>query len=212
MSSLSVRLAIVMAQSSSLAASTFVIYNNFKPTRTLKWFFTKFLPKKVMQLFNLFIKLIFDALKDIKKALLKILKDIWAIIQYAFNQIKKFVSGIAGKIAAGAKKIIKDIEKAFTGMFKKIEKAFTGIVSNIGNGIKKIPGKITGAGKKVIKQVGGAGKKVVKDISNSGKRAVKEMEDGISNLGRQSAKAVRDAPARGAREARKAFSRLFRMR
>ena len=43
-----------------------------------------------MQLFNLFIKLIFDALKDIKKALLKILKDLWAIIQYAFNKIKEF--------------------------------------------------------------------------------------------------------------------------
>ena len=135
MSSLSVRLAIVMAQSSSLAASTFVVYNNFKPTQTLKWFFTKFLPKKLEQLFNLFIKLIFDALKDIKKALLKILNDLWAIIQYAFNKIKEFVMGVVNKIADGAKKIIKDIEKAFTDMFKKIEKAFTGIVSNIENGV-----------------------------------------------------------------------------
>ena len=63
-----------------------------------------------------------------------------------------------------------------------------------------------------MKQIGGAGKKVVKDIGNSGKRAVREMENGISNLGRQSAKAIKDAPARGAAEARKQFARLFRMR
>ena len=128
MSSLSVRLAIVMAQSSSLAASTFVIYNNFKPTQTLKWFFTKFLPKKLEQLFNLFIKLIFDALKDIKKALLKILKDLWAIIQYAFNKIKEFVMGVVNKIADGAKKIIKDIEVKvwYYQLFTKVKYAGSG--------------------------------------------------------------------------------------
>ena len=142
MSSLSVRLAIVMAQSSSLAASTFVIYNNFKPTQTLKWFFTKFLPKKLEQLFNLFIKLIFDALKDIKKALLKILKDLWAIIQYAFNKIKEFVMGVVKKCFETMRKDCKRITCGIKidyreGKTGRLESKMASIEKKLGKEVKK---------------------------------------------------------------------------
>jgi phage-related protein len=223
MSSLTVKLAIIMAQSSSLAASGYVVYTNFKPLETLKWFFTEFLPKKLGQLFDLFIQLIYDALIAVKKALVKILEDAWAAIQYAFNKIKDFVLGIANKIANGAKKIIKDIEKAFTKAFKKIEEGFMNIINTIGDAFKSIPGKITGAGKQVIDKVAGsgkvvvdqvenAGKKIVDDIGSSGKRAVDQIGSGFSNMTKEAGKAFADAPARGAAEARKQFASLFNMR
>jgi hypothetical protein len=119
MSSLTVKLAIIMAQSSSLAASGYVAYTNFKPLEALSWFFTEFLPKKLGQLFDLFIQLIYDALIAVKKALVKILEDAWAAIQYAFNTIKDFVLGIANKIADGAKKIIKRYRKSIYGSIQK---------------------------------------------------------------------------------------------
>jgi len=223
MSSLTVKLAIIMAQSSSLAASGYVAYTNFKPLETLKWFFTEFLPKKLGQLFDLFIQLIYDALIAVKKALVKILEDAWAAIQYAFNTIKDFVLGIANKIADGAKKIIEDIEKAFTEAFKKIEEGFMNIINTIGDAFKSIPGKITGAGKKVvdkvagsgkkvIDQVGNAGKKIVNDIGRSGKRSIDQIGSGFNNMTKEAGKAFADAPKRGAAEARKQFASLFKMR
>src|SRR5210317_555883 len=212
MSSLSVKLAIIMAQSSSLAASGYVAYTNFKPLETLKWFFTEFLPKKLGQLFDLFIQLIYDALIAVKKALVKILEDAWAAIQYAFNTIKDFVLGIANKIADGAKKIIEDIEKAFTEAFKKIEEGFMNIINTIGDAFKSIPGKITGAGKKVIDKVGNAGKKIVNDIGSSGKRSIDQIGSGFNNMTKEAGKAFADAPKRGAKEAKKQFASLFKMR
>jgi phage-related protein len=212
-----------MAQSSSLAASAYYAYTNFKPGETLLWFFTKFLPKKLEQLFNLFIQLIYDALVAIKKALVKILEDVWAAIQFAFNTIKDFILGIANKIANGAKQIIKDIEKAFTDMFNKIRDGLNNIIKTIENAFKSIPRKITKGGKEVIDKIGGAGKKVVDDVGNSGKkvvddignfggRTIKQVEDGFNNMTKEAGKAIRDAPARGAAEARKAFANLFKMR
>src|SRR6056300_1176731 len=212
MSSLTVKLAIIMAQSSSLAASGYVAYTNFKPLETLKWFFTEFLPKKLGQLFDLFIQLIYDALIAVKKALVKILEDAWAAIQYAFNTIMDFVLGIANKIADGAKKIIEDIEKAFTEAFKKIEEGFMNIINTIGDAFKSIPGKITGAGKKVIDQVGNAGKKIVNDIGRSGKRSIDQIGSGFNNMTKEAGKAFADAPKRGAKEAKKQFAKLLNMR
>ena len=223
MSSFVVKLAVVMAQSSSLAASGYVTYTQFKPAQWVKWFFTKFLPRKLEQLFNLFIKLIFDALKDIKKALLKILTTIWNAIKAGFKLIKNQIEGIAKKIAKGFMMVIKKIEKAFTDMFNKIKRAFTKIISTISNGVKKIPKQITNAGKKVIGQVSGAGKKVIKSIGNSGKkivnkiagsgkRAIQQIDSGFKNMGKAATKAIRKAPAEGAKQARRQFAKLFRMR
>jgi len=122
MATLALRLAIIMAQSSSLGAVGYVTYNNFRPVETVVWFFTELLPMKLVKLFELFIKLITDAMKDILRQIKKIWEDVEDAVIYAFETVRDFILGIGETIWKEAQKIIKLVEKEFTKIWKKIER------------------------------------------------------------------------------------------
>ena len=146
MATLVLRLAIIMAQSSSLGAAGYVTYNNFRPVETVVWFFTELLPMKLIQLFELFIKLITDALKDILRQIQKIWEDVEDAVIYAFETVRDFILGIGERIWEEAKKIITLIADEFMKVWEKIENGFNDVIDTVEDGVTKIPGQITRGG------------------------------------------------------------------
>jgi len=62
------------------------------------------LPMKLVQLFELFIKLITDAMKDILRQIKKIWEDVEDAVIYAFETVRDFILGIGETIWKEAQK------------------------------------------------------------------------------------------------------------
>mgnify|MGYP006075933909 CR=1 FL=1 len=193
MATLVLRLAIIMAQSSSLGAAGYVTYNNFRPVETVVWFFTELLPMKLIQLFELFIKLITDALKDILRQIQKIWEDVEDAVIYAFETVRDFILGIGERIWEEAKKIITLIADEFMKVWEKIENGFNDVIDTVEDGVTKIPGQITRGGKEVVDKIGGAVSGAVGAVGEGGK----EVVDKVAGL----SQAAIDAVAEGGKEA-----------
>lgn len=175
MATLVLRLAIIMAQSSSLGAAGYVTYNNFRPVETVVWFFTELLPMKLIQLFELFIKLITDALKDILRQIQKIWEDVEDAVIYAFETVRDFILGIGETIWKEAKKIITLIADEFMKVWEKIENGFNDVIDTVEDGVTKIPGQITRGGKEVVDKIGGAVSGAVGAVAEGGKEAIDKV-------------------------------------
>ena len=193
MATLVLRLAIIMAQSSSLGAAGYVTYNNFRPVETVVWFFTELLPMKLIQLFELFIKLITDALKDILRQIQKIWEDVEDAVIYAFETVRDFILGIGETIWKEAKKIITLIADEFMKVWEKIENGFNDVIDTVEDGVTKIPGQITRGGKEVVDKIGGAVSGAVGAVGEGGK----EVVDKVAGLSQAAIGAV----AEGGKEA-----------
>jgi phage-related protein len=193
MATLVLRLAIIMAQSSSLGAAGYVTYNNFRPVETVVWFFTELLPMKLIQLFELFIKLITDALKDILRQIQKIWEDVEDAVIYAFETVRDFILGIGERIWEEAKKIITLIADEFMKVWEKIENGFNDVIDTVEDGVTKIPGQITRGGKEVVDKIGGAVSGAVGAVGEGGK----EVVDKVAGLSQAAIGAV----AEGGKEA-----------
>ena len=193
MATLVLRLAIIMAQSSSLGAVGYVTYNNFRPVETVVWFFTELLPMKLIQLFELFIKLITDALKDILRQIQKIWEDVEDAVIYAFETVRDFILGIGERIWEEAKKIITLIADEFMKVWEKIENGFNDVIDTVEDGVTKIPGQITRGGKEVVDKIGGAVSGAVGAVGEGGK----EVVDKVAGLSQAAIGAV----AEGGKEA-----------
>jgi hypothetical protein len=193
MATLVLRLAIIMAQSSSLGAAGYVTYNNFRPVETVVWFFTELLPMKLIQLFELFIKLITDALKDILRQIQKIWEDVEDAVIYAFETVRDFILGIGERIWEEAKKIITLIADEFMKVWEKIENGFNDVIDTVEDGVTKIPGQITRGGKEVVDKIGGAVTGAVGAVGEGGK----EVVDKVAGLSQAAIGAV----AEGGKEA-----------
>ena len=193
MATLVLRLAIIMAQSSSLGAVGYVTYNNFRPVETVVWFFTELLPMKLIQLFELFIKLITDALKDILRQIQKIWEDVEDAVIYAFETVRDFILGIGERIWEEAKKIITLIADEFMKVWEKIENGFNDVIDTVEDGVTKIPGQITRGGKEVVDKIGGAVTGAINKVGEGGK----EVVDKVAGLSQAAIGAV----AEGGKEA-----------
>ena len=193
MATLVLRLAIIMAQSSSLGAAGYVTYNNFRPVETVVWFFTELLPMKLIQLFELFIKLITDALKDILRQIQKIWEDVEDAVIYAFETVRDFILGIGERIWEEAKKIITLIADEFMKVWEKIENGFNDVIDTVEDGVTKIPGQITRGGKEVVDKIGGAVTGAINKVGEGGK----EVVDKVAGLSQAAIGAV----AEGGKEA-----------
>jgi phage-related protein len=180
MATLVLRLAIIMAQSSSLGAAGYVTYNNFRPVETVVWFFTELLPMKLIQLFELFIKLITDALKDILRQIQKIWEDVEDAVIYAFETVRDFILGIGERIWEEAKKIITLIADEFMKVWEKIENGFNDVIDTVEDGVTKIPGQITRGGKEVVDKIGGAVTGAIDKVGEGGKEVVDKIGGAVS--------------------------------
>ena len=180
MATLVLRLAIIMAQSSSLGAAGYVTYNNFRPVETVVWFFTELLPMKLIQLFELFIKLITDALKDILRQIQKIWEDVEDAVIYAFETVRDFILGIGERIWEEAKKIITLIADEFMKVWEKIENGFNDVIDTVEDGVTKIPGQITRGGKEVVDKIGGAVTGAINKVGEGGKEVVDKIGGAVS--------------------------------